>query len=81
MHTSYAAAYFKEQDRLGTIEVGKLADLAIVNGDYMTIPEDQIETLRVSKTILGGRVVFETESPEQCTSERCKNIQQITALR
>ena len=79
-HTSYAATYFKEQGRLGTIEAGKLADLAIVDGDYMTIPEDQIETLAVSKTVLGGKVVFETENPSPCASERYRNIQEVTAF-
>lgn len=80
MHTNYAATYFKEGDRLGTIEAGKLADLAVINGDYMTIPEDQIETLTVSKTILGGKVVFESDNPQPCTSERYRMIQEITAF-
>ena len=66
MHTNYAAAYFNEQDQLGTIEPGKLADLVVVDGDYMKIPENQIETLPVFMTILGGKVVFETQNPAAC---------------
>lgn len=80
MHTNYAAGYFGEQDRLGTIEVGKLADLAVINGDYMTIPEDQIDKLTVSMVLVGGQIVFETDDPQPCTSQRYKLIREVTTF-
>ena len=48
-----------EEDIKGSIEVGKLADFTVFNQDIMTIPEDEILSTQVVKTILGGKVVFE----------------------
>jgi len=42
----------------GSIEVGKLADLAVLNGDYRTVPEDQIRSLESLLTVVGGRIVY-----------------------
>jgi predicted amidohydrolase YtcJ len=63
MMTKWAAKYSKEEDRLGTIEPGKLADMAVLGGDFLTVPEDQLfEQLPVLMTILGGKVVYEVET-------------------
>ena len=48
---------FQEED-LGSITVGKLADIVILSDDIMTIPEDQIPLTRVDVTIVGGEVRF-----------------------
>ena len=42
------------EDRIGSIEPGKLADVAIFSADIMTIPEDEILTATVVATLLGG---------------------------
>jgi predicted amidohydrolase YtcJ len=60
MYTIWAARYSGEQDRLGSIEPGKLADVAVLAGDYMTWPEDDLENLGVIMTVVGGKVVHET---------------------
>ncbi len=49
---------FKE-DALGSIEVGKLADLVVLDRDYLTIPEDEILDLKSVLTMVDGHVVFE----------------------
>jgi predicted amidohydrolase YtcJ len=59
MYTSWAARYSGEQDILGSIEVGKLGDLVVLGGDYMTWPEDELDALRVLMTVVGGNVVYE----------------------
>ena len=59
MYTAWAARYSGEEDILGSIEPGKLADLVILGGDYMTFPEDNLETLRVHMTMVDGKVVYE----------------------
>jgi hypothetical protein len=59
LYTLWAAAYSGEQDILGSIEPGKLADLVVFAGDYMTFPEGDLEKLRVLMTIVGGEVVYE----------------------
>ena len=47
-----------EEGRKGSIEVGKYADLAVLNADYLTVPEEQIRSLESLLTIVGGRVVY-----------------------
>ena len=56
--TQNGANYVLKGDRLGSIETGKLADLLILDLDYMAIPEDQISDIRPLMTMLGGKVVF-----------------------
>ena len=56
LDAAYAA--FRE-DRKGSIEVGKWADLTILDKDIMTIPEEEILTTEVAMTVIGGEVVFE----------------------
>lgn len=57
---SNAYLMFKE-DKLGTIEVGKLADLVVLNRDYMTVPEDDIRDLSSVLTMVDGRIVYESD--------------------
>lgn len=57
-HTrSNAYLFFQEYD-LGTLEVGKLADLVVLDRDYMTVPAAEIRSIRPTLTIVGGSVVF-----------------------
>jgi predicted amidohydrolase YtcJ len=55
---SNAYLMFKE-DKLGTIEVGKLADLVVLDRDYMTVPEEDIRDLRSVLTMVDGRIVYD----------------------
>ena len=58
LNSAYGA--FQEKD-LGSITVGKLADITVLSKDIMTIPENQIPTAEVVYTILGGKVVYKKE--------------------
>jgi hypothetical protein len=42
----------------GSLEVGKLADLAVLSKDYMTVPVDQIGSIESMLTMVGGKVVY-----------------------
>lgn len=55
--TKDAAYAAFEEDTRGTIEVGKLADFTIVEGDVYTMPE--LYKAKVRYTIVGGNVVYE----------------------
>lgn len=43
----------------GSIEVGKLADLVVLNDAILDVPEDQISEMKVDLTLINGEVVFE----------------------
>jgi predicted amidohydrolase YtcJ len=51
-----AWACFDEQNR-GTLEPGKLADLAILDADPLTVPEAQLRDIQSVATMVGGRFV------------------------
>jgi predicted amidohydrolase YtcJ len=46
------------EDILGSIEVGKLADFVVIPVDYMTVPAEEIWTIRPEMTVIGGEVVY-----------------------
>jgi len=48
-----------EEEEKGSIERGKLADLAVLSEDPMTCPEDSIRHITADMTIVGGRIVNE----------------------
>jgi predicted amidohydrolase YtcJ len=54
-NTAYAA---NEDDRRGTLEPGKLADLAVLSADYLTAPVQEVGKITSLLTMLGGRVVY-----------------------
>ncbi|NOT09098.1 MAG: amidohydrolase [Gemmatimonadales bacterium] len=54
-----AYAAFEERQR-GTIEVGKLADLTVLNQDIMTVPVLDILKTRNIMTVVNGEIVYQT---------------------
>ena len=52
--------FLRMEDKLGSIEVGKLADVAVLDRDYFTVPDADIKKIRAVLTVVGGRVVHET---------------------
>jgi hypothetical protein len=52
-----ANQWFIREDDIGSIEVGHHADLAVLDRDYFTVPEDQLVRVRSRLTVVGGRVV------------------------
>ena len=54
-------AYFCfEEDRRGSIEVGKLADMAVLSDDLLQMPEGFIPNLNSVLTLVGGEVTHQT---------------------
>jgi predicted amidohydrolase YtcJ len=52
-----AYGLFREA-RLGTLAPGKLADIAVLDRDLLTIPAESLAAARVAVTVAGGKVVF-----------------------
>jgi len=50
------------EDKAGSIEPGKLADLAVLNKDYFAVPDQEIKQIRSLMTIVGGKVVYDAGS-------------------
>jgi len=59
MVTIDAARFISEEQMLGSIERGKYADLVVLSGNFMTVPDDQLGQLEPVMTIVGGNVVYE----------------------
>ena len=57
-----AYAAFRDTD-VGTLEKGKLADLAVLSQDIFAVPENEIGATRVLLTIVGGRRVYGSLPP------------------
>jgi len=57
MWTSWASEYVLKEDQLGTLEVGKFADLIILDRDYFTVPVDDLLKIRVPMTMVGGKII------------------------
>jgi hypothetical protein len=55
-HTITAAYALRMEDRIGSIEVGKLADVVVVDGDLTSTSVEEISSLGIWLTLLDGRV-------------------------
>jgi predicted amidohydrolase YtcJ len=49
-------------DRVGSIEVGKDADLAVWDRDPYTVPTASLKDMKAELTLLAGRVVYRGEA-------------------
>lgn len=47
------------EDDIGSIEVGKFADMIVLDQNLLEIKADQIYDTQVLQTILGGKVIYE----------------------
>ena len=61
-HTRKNAFFVFQEDNLGSIQPGKLADLVVLDRDYLTIPADQIKDIKPVMTMVGGRIAYEEPS-------------------
>lgn len=55
-----AYASFEEEIK-GSIEVGKLADLVILNDSILSVNPNQIKDLKVETTIIDGEIIYQEE--------------------
>jgi len=59
LYTINAAYQSFDEDDLGSIEVGKLADMVVLSRDLLTEPTESIINIPIDMTIVGGKVVYE----------------------
>ena len=61
LYTAENGWFFREEEKLGSIEIGKLGDLAVLSADFFdsrSVPDDVIRTLKSVLTVVDGRVVY-----------------------
>ncbi len=58
MWTTWASEYVMKEKDLGTLQVGKLADFVVLDRDYFTIQQDDINNVRPQMTVIGGTVKY-----------------------
>src|SRR3984957_9629891 len=58
MYTRNSAFMANDDDRRGTLEPGKFADLAVLSSDYLTAPLNEIGRIRSLLTMVGGEAVY-----------------------
>jgi predicted amidohydrolase YtcJ len=59
---TYSGAYASfEEHRKGSIEVGKLADLAVLSDDILRVAPEKIKDLHVDLTMVDGQIRFTRE--------------------
>ena len=66
-HTRKNAYFLFQENNLGSIQPGKLADLVVLDRDYLTIPADQIKDIRPVITMVGGKVVYDAAASARGT--------------
>jgi predicted amidohydrolase YtcJ len=59
MYTIGGAFHSFDEDKLGSLEVGKLADLVVLSDDPLSVSNDKLKRLRSALTLQGGKVVHE----------------------
>jgi predicted amidohydrolase YtcJ len=58
LYTMGSAWFSFDETQRGSLETGKLADLAVLSKDYMTVPVDQVGGIESLLTMVGGKVVY-----------------------
>jgi predicted amidohydrolase YtcJ len=62
LYTAANGWFLQAEDKLGTIEEGKLADLVVLSADYFNehaVPDESIKDLRSVLTVVGGKVMYD----------------------
>lgn len=59
LYTANNGWFLREEDQLGTIEPGKLADLVVLNQDYFAVPDEGLKKIRSIMTVVGGRIAHD----------------------
>ena len=58
LYTLGSAWFAHDDDTRGSLTVGKLADLAVLSRDYLTVPVDEVGDIESLLTMVGGRIVY-----------------------
>jgi predicted amidohydrolase YtcJ len=57
-YTAGSAWFAHDEGKRGSLEVGKVADLAVLSRDYLTVPVEQVGSIESLLTMVGGKIVY-----------------------
>jgi len=60
--TNNGAYLTYDEDKKGSLEPGKFADLAVLSADPLTVEEERISDIRSLMTMVDGKIVYETQN-------------------
>lgn len=69
-HTRKNAFFVFQENNLGSIQPGKLADLLVIDRDYLTVPADEIKDIKVLMTMVGGKIVYDAATDTSSSATR-----------
>ena len=55
-----------EEDNLGSIEPGKLADIVVLSADYLTVADEELRDIKSVLTLIGGEIMYSDGSLVSC---------------
>ena len=61
LYTANNGWFLREENQVGSIEAGKLADLVVLSDDYFAVPDDTLKKIRSVMTVVGGRIVHDAK--------------------
>src|SRR5258708_16258891 len=85
LYTMGSSWFSTEDGKKGALTPDQLADLAVLSGDYFSIPEEEIKNLESVLTIVGGKVVYASEEfsklapPALPVSPTCSPVKQYVS--
>ena len=59
LYTKKNGWFLREEDDVGSIEEGKLADLVVLNSDYFTVSNEDLKRIRSVLTVVGGNIMYD----------------------
>lgn len=59
LYTKENAWFLNMEDKLGTIETGKIGDLVVLDKDYHTVSDEDLKRINPILTVLGGKIVYD----------------------
>jgi predicted amidohydrolase YtcJ len=54
--------FLRMEEKIGSIEPGKLADITVLDRDYFTVPDVDIKKIRSALTVVNGNIVHDSHA-------------------
>lgn len=74
VYTMGSAWHGRDETKLGSLEPGKLADLAVLSQDYLTVTDDQLRRMRSLLTMVDGKIMFADPSFLRCDAKQGRDV-------